>query len=264
MLTSCLKHVLYLLWLALFAASVASLALNPISLPAAEAILKAPAQFSACQLVTLEAAGTKADAIEWTCSDNDVRCWYSSDRLSTVVWVPTPRRTVFILKASDKAGEKVAFVVCHVTGPGPQPNPQPGPLPAPGPAPWPNPQPQPNPAPSPDIKPGRFNIAATVHTETLKISQPYRSQSSVVCESIKTVRSQIVAGAIDTSRPANVFTALRGEYGRNLKADSRKAWSDWGTVWGNQVKVLYDAGKLKTQEDWRDLLDETCVGLGGV
>jgi len=262
MLASCLKHVLYLLWLALFAASVASLALNPISLPAAEAILNAPAQFAACQLVTLEAAGTKADAIEWTCSDNDVRCWYSADRLSTVVWVPTPRRTVFILKASDKAGEKVAFVVCNVTGPGPQPNPGPGPLPAPGPQPQPNPLP--NPSPNPDIKPGRFNIAPLVHAEALKVEPAScRSQAAAVSESLKTVRSELVAGAIDASKTSDVLAALRRANSK-LPADVRRAWSNWGVAWGQQIKALHDAGKIKTRDDWRDLLDETCVGLSGI
>lgn len=240
-------------WFSLLAVALVSLIASISN--AAEAVLKAPATFAAGQLVTLEAGGTKADTVEWICSDSDVRCWYSADKRSCVVCVPSARKCVFVVKASDKSGHDVAYSVCDVTG-------EPGPNPAP--APGPQPDPSPTPQPAKPLPAGRFGISQGVRDQALKIVQVGRPmQGTMVAESLKTVRSQIVAGGVDASKPSEVLTALR-QANAKLPVDVRRAWSPWGLWWGEQVKTLHGAGKLKSADDWRDLLDETCLGLDGI
>jgi len=239
-------------WLSILGVAFILLACG-LTANAAEAVLKAPASFPACQLVILEATGSKGDSHEWTCSEPDVRCWTAPDKLSTVVWVPSPKRVVFILKSSDKAGHDVAYVVCDVTGDAPAPMPVKPVVPTP-----------PGPRPINPPKPGRFNLAPAVYSEALKVSHADHSKQAVqVSESLKTVRSRLVAGGIDTSRVGNILEAISGSNG-TLPGKTRTAWKAWGQWWGGQVKILYDAGRLKTSQDWADMLDETCAGLVGI
>lgn len=240
-------------WLSCLAIALVSLIAATVA-HAADAVLKAPATFPACQLVLLEATGTKGDTVEWVCSDRDVRCWLSPDKLSAVVWAPGPRRSVFIIKATDKAGEKIAYVICDVTD-GNAPQPAPGPMP--------DPLPYPDHHPNPP-KPGRLGVGPGVFNEAIKIAHADRSkQAAGIADSLRTVQSQIKAGVIDGTKVSEVLRAIT-KSNQQLPAETRRTWIPWGQAWGVQVNKLHVDGKLKTSNDWCDLLQETADALKGL
>lgn len=219
---------------------------------AAEATGKYPERFPACQYVLFDSAGTVADSVDWQIKDKDVLHWVSKDSRSIVVWVPSPRKLVVILKAKDKAGSDAWVAVCDVTGD------------QPGPAPSPEPQPQPGPQPKPDIKPEPVKplgpFAQRVFDAAMKIDARHRQpRAADIAAALKTVRAKITGLPEFAKDEAAVVAEIKHQIG-----SGPPEWFEWGKWWNVQgPKEFRSSGKM-TPDNWYHLLDSTIAGLSAV
>lgn len=214
-----------------------------------------PISLPACQLYRFNAPAA-CDKCEWEVPDSDVDVFRSSGG-SIVIWVPSPRRLPIVRRVTGKDGKQVADLIdLKVTGE------QPGPLPV-------KPDVKPDPA-KPDVKPDikpqpqpavpLSPFAQRVHDEACKIQSPDRAaQARKIAGALAAVRSKIVAGAIDTSSPANVVSAIKQQTGKQPAV-----WSDWIRWWNVAGRAEFEKSGKMTPGNWLDLLDGTCEGLSAI
>lgn len=250
------------------------------------AVLNAPTQATPGELVVFDASrSTDATYWKWSCTpDIPGRIMFECDcadrsRIRPCTIPGTYRYTLVVGNAEDA---DVVYHDFHVPGtPPPQPVPPqpvpPSPIPVP-PSPGP-PQPQPEPTPVPPLPPepapkppqppeGRFGItgnairwAGTVQSANLK------SEAGAVAGVFESIASQVAAGGLTSGNSPTQLEILaifqRLNDANNAALGGSK--SAWKVAFGDQVSAaispLYNSGKLKSNQDFVDLLTEVAVAL---
>lgn len=229
-----------------FTLLVASLVATISSLAnASDSVGKADLSFPACQLCRLDATPADAASIEWDVTNDDVEVFRGQKSRDIVVWVPSPRRLLILKRVTDKAGKQSTEVLdIRVTGESPKPNPKPV---------------QPDVKPRPDAPP-LSPFALKVFDEACKVNDHDRAKhAKAIAAGLKSVRSKIVAKAIDTSKPSNVVREIAEQTGTQPAA-----WRDWVTWWNENAKAVWTSCGKMTPENWLYILDATIEGLDAV
>lgn len=211
---------------------------------AAEPVGAPNQSISACQFHRIEGGQPDAQSIEWDVTQDDVDVYQNAKNRSIVIWVPSPRRLVIFKKVIDKAGKQTTEVIdLRITGDAPKPV---APV-------------TPDVKPEPDVKP-LSPFAVKVRDEAMKIASDGRAkQAKVIANALRSVRSKIVAGAIDTSKPANVVHEIGEQTGTQPAA-----WRAWVSWWNRAGKEEFQKSEKMTPGNWLDLLDSTIEGLEAV
>lgn len=145
------------------------------------------------------------------------------------------------------------------------PSPVPTPVTPPGPLP-PVPSPLP-PSPSVPVGPvdGRFGVAIAVWKIASAVESPDRVQEAsdlgdVFAGIAKDVRDKKLEGTLLDPQWHRISMALTAR-NKPVIAKHFEAWDSPATQLGKKIGLFYKEGKLQSNEDWADLLDEIALGL---
>lgn len=156
----------------------------------------------------------------------------------------------------------------HPVVPTPPPNPSPSPAPSPGPSPGPQPpapSPLPQPAPSAGPVDGRFKVANAVWKIVQTIESPDRDKEAgeladVFSGIAKDVRDKKLEGGLIEPQWHVISMALTAR-NKPVIAKHFDAWDGPATQLGKKIALFYKEGKLQSNDDWADLMDEIALGL---
>lgn len=151
------------------------------------------------------------------------------------------------------------------------PNPNPSPSPAPTPVTPPGPQPPaPSPLPPSPVVPvgpvdGRFGVANAVWKIVQTIDSPDRNKEAsdladVFSGIAKDIRDKKLEGGLIEPQWHVISMALT-ERNKPVIAKHFDAWDGPATQLGKKIALFYKAGKLQSNDDWADLMDEIAKGL---
>lgn len=169
------------------------------------------------------------------------------------------------LTKCDEIIGKLDILLNH---PNPKPNPNPSPIsPTPTPSPLP---PIPNPAPLPPDEPedGKFAIAKAVYNIAKVINSPDRVlESKALAAVFESVAAQVAAGALDGSlldpQWHKISVALTAG-NKPIMSKHLSAWKDAAEQLSDAIAERFENNKLKTNQNWSDLLNEIASGLKAV
>lgn len=157
------------------------------------------------------------------------------------------------------APQPVTPVVPSPPSPAPTPVTPPGPLP-----PVPSPLP---PSPSVPVGPvdGRFGVATAVWKIVSAVESPDRVQEAsdlgdVFAGIAKDIRDKKLEGTLLDPQWHRISMALTAR-NKPVIAKHFEAWDGAATQLGKKIAFFYKEGKLQSNEDWADLLDEIALGL---
>lgn len=154
--------------------------------------------------------------------------------------------------------------------PNPQPvvpSPVPSPVPIPVPVPPVVPGPSPSPGPSEPVD-GRFAVAKSVYRIAMAVNSPAKKEEAhSLAEAFESVASKAAAGGLNGSVLNPQWRVISIELSKANKVIIEKnfaAWDGPAGQLGKAISRIYMEGKLDTNQDWSDLLNEIAKGLRGV
>ena len=184
-----------------------------------------------------------------------------------------------VLKSKRELSEKLAecdvilaklAAVVPLPTPSPIPNPAPSPVPAPTPSPVrPDPLPPPVPAPLPtEPVDGRFGIAKAVWKIAKEVQSPDRvAESQALASVFESVAAQVAAGTLNGTlldpQWHKISVALTAG-NKPIMAKHLAAWKSSAEQLSEAIGQRYGDGKLNSNQDWSDLLNEIASGLKAV